>query len=76
MPPSGLVGLLPLCPLRLLKPCKVKRFLTEAALSYVGLVTASSGPGEREEKKREGRKEEGGEEERGVWENRERNRGM
>ena len=33
---------LPFWTLRLLKPCKVKRFLATAALSEVGLVTASS----------------------------------
>lgn len=35
----------------LLKPCKVKRFLATAALSEVGLVTASS---DSEEKREDG----------------------
>lgn len=33
----------------LLKPCKVKRFLATAALSDVGLVTASSDSEEKQE---------------------------
>lgn len=52
--PGGEIVLLPL---KLLKPCKVKRFLASAALSEVGLVAASSGPGEGEEQGREGRRE-------------------
>lgn len=37
--------------MRLLKPCKVKRFLATAALSEVGLVTAPSDPeGKREDR--------------------------
>lgn len=39
---SGLL-MLPFGLLRLLKPCKVKRFLATEDLSVVGLVTASSG---------------------------------
>lgn len=39
---SGLL-MLPLGLLRLLKPCKVKRFLATEDLSVVGLVTGSSG---------------------------------
>lgn len=39
----------------LLKPCKVKRFLTTAALSEVGLVTASS---DSEEKWQDGNRQE------------------
>lgn len=35
--------MLPLGLLRLLKPCKVKRFLATEDLSVVGLVTGSSG---------------------------------
>ena len=53
--PGDQLGLLPL--LKLLKPCKVKRFLATAALSEVGLVAASSGPGEGAEQGREGRRE-------------------
>lgn len=40
---------LPFWALRLLKPCKVKRFLDTPALSEVGLVTASSDPVEKQE---------------------------
>lgn len=53
---------LPFWALRLLKPCKVKRFLATAALSEVGLVTASSEPRTKNKdtkKGKEGRKEEG-----------------
>lgn len=42
---------LPFWALMLLKPCKVKRFLATAALSEVGLVTASS---DSEEKREDG----------------------
>lgn len=51
---------LPFWALRLLKPCNVKRFLATAALSEVGLVTASSDPVEKQktgqtEDRKEGR---------------------
>lgn len=47
---------LPFWALRLLKPCKVKRFLATAALSEGGLVTASSDPEKKMgQKKGEGR---------------------
>lgn len=38
----------------LLKPCKVKRFLATAALSDVGLVTASSDSDEKQEGRKTG----------------------
>lgn len=51
---------LPFWALMLLKPCKVKRFLATAALSDVGLVTASSDSEEKREdgtdNKKEGRR--------------------
>lgn len=40
---------LPFWALRLLKPCKVKRFLAAALLSEVGLVALSSDPEEMQE---------------------------
>ena len=50
--------------MRLLKPCKVKRFLATAALSEVGLVTASSDPGLKQEHRTDTKKEGGKEDER------------
>lgn len=54
--------MLPFGLLRLLKPCKVKRFLATDDLSVVGLVTGSSGSN--------GLKWEAGREERRVWQSR------
>lgn len=67
---SGLL-MLPLGLLRLLKPCKVKRFLATEDLSVVGLVTASSGNnglkcGGGGSQKRRRRKKRGRETERGA----------
>lgn len=62
---SGLL-MLPLGLLRLLKPCKVKRFLATEDLSVVGLVTGSSGNnglkcgGSEKKKKKRGRETERG----------------
>lgn len=43
--------------MRLLKPCKVKRFLATAALSEVGLVTPSSDPDGKQGDETDGQKE-------------------